>query len=160
MCTHVYILQPACPARSSTALIPPFCLDGLLPAGLHRATETETLARFAVGSPERKRLGRTVSHWLRLSRSAGSKRFCLNGSFVTAKEVPNDVDAVVWLGADFAERMTRGNVDAIVLAEILGARADEHLFAAEDGRDWNDWIDFFSRTNDSSVRKGLVEVML
>ena len=79
---------------------------------------------------------------------------------MTAKEVPNDVDAVVWLGADFAERMTRGNVDAIVLAEILGARADEHLFAAEDGRDWNDWIDFFSRTNDSSVRKGLVEVML
>ena len=141
-------------------MIPPFCLDGLLPAGLHRATETETLARFAVGSPERKRLGRTVSHWLRLCRSAGSKRFCLNGSFVTAKEVPNDVDAVVWLGADFAERMTRGNVDAIVLAEILGARADEHLFAAEDGRDWNDWIDFFSRTNDSSVRKGLVEVML
>jgi hypothetical protein len=79
---------------------------------------------------------------------------------VTAKEVPNDVDAVVWLGADFAERITRGNVDAIVLAEILGTRADEHLFAAEDGRDWDDWIDFFGRTNDPSVRKGLVEVML
>ena len=28
------------------------------------------------------------------------------------------------------------------------------------GRDWDDWIDFFGRTNDPSVRKGLVEVML
>lgn len=36
----------------------------------------------------------------------------------------------------------------------------EHLFAAEDRRDWDDWIGFFSRTIDPTVRKGLVEVTL
>jgi len=34
---------------------------------------------------------------------------------VTAKEVPNDADAVVLLGPDFATRIARGNVDAILL---------------------------------------------
>jgi hypothetical protein len=144
----------------STAVIPPFRLDGLLPKGLHQASEFDVIARFAIGTPERKRLGRTVAHWLRLCRSAGAKRFCLNGSFVTAKEAPNDADAVVWLGPDFTERIAKGNLDAIELADLLGTRADHHIFAAEDGRDWDDWIDFFTRTTDPSVRKGLVEVTL
>ena len=141
-------------------MIPPFRLDGLLPKGLHRASEFDVIARFAIGTPERKRLGRTVAHWLRLCRSAGAKRFCLNGSFVTAKEAPNDADAVVWLGPDFTERIAKGNLDAIELADLLGTRADHHIFAAEDGRDWDDWINFFTRTTDPSVRKGLVEVKL
>ena len=47
-----------------------------------------------------------------------------------------------------------------LLAEILDSRPNEHLFAAEDRRDWDDWIDFFSRTIDPTVRKGLVEVTL
>ena len=63
-------------------------------------------------------------------------------------------------GPDFATRIARGNVDAILLAEILDSRPNEHLFAAEDRRDWDDWIDFFSRTIDPTVRKGLVEVTL
>jgi hypothetical protein len=98
--------------------------------------------------------------WIRLCRSAGATRLCVDGSFVTAKEVPNDADAVVLLGPDFATRIARGNVDAILLAEILDSRPNEHLFAAEDRRDSDDWIDFFSRTIDPTVRKGLVEVTL
>ena len=116
--------------------------------------------RFAAGSVERKRLGRHISRWMRLCRSSGALRFCLNGSFVTAKESPNDADAVVLLGSDFADRVARGNLDAIELSEILGMRPTEHLFAAEDRRDWDDWIHFFSRTSDPATRKGLVEVVL
>ena len=141
-------------------MIPPFLPDGRLPEGLHIASEGETLSRFATGSPQRSLLGRTISHWIRLCRSAGATRLCVDGSFVTAKEVPNDADAVVLLGPDFATRIARGNVDAILLAEILDSRPNEHLFAAEDRRDWDDWIDFFSRTIDPTVRKGLVEVTL
>ena len=73
---------------------------------------------------------------------------------------PNDADAVVLLGTDFADRVARGNLDAIELSEILGMRPTEHLFAAEDRRDWDDWIHFFSRTSDPATRKGLVEVVL
>ncbi|MFM8952999.1 MAG: hypothetical protein ACKOOF_08080 [Planctomycetaceae bacterium] len=41
-----------------------------------------------------------------------------------------------------------------------GRERNEHLFAAEDRPDWDDWIDFFSRTIDPTVREGLVEVTL
>jgi len=142
------------------ALIPPFLPTGFLPEGMHEAFEGEVMDRFAAGSVERKRLGRQISRWMRLCRSSGALRFCLNGSFVTAKEAPNDADAVVLLGSDFADRVARGNLDAIELSEILGMRPTEHLFAAEDRRDWDDWIHFFSRTNDPAIRKGLVEVVL
>jgi hypothetical protein len=127
---------------------------------MHEAFEGEVMDRFAAGAAERKRLGRQVSRWIRLCRSSGARRFCLNGSFVTAKESPNDADAVVLLGPEFADRVARGNLDAIELAEILGMRPAEHLFAAEDHRDWDAWIHFFSRTSDPATRKGLVEVLL
>ena len=69
-------------------------------------------------------------------------------------------DAVVWLGADFSDLVERGHPDAVELAEILGMRPMEHLFAAEDRRDWDDWINFFSRTSGSATKKGLIEVLL
>jgi hypothetical protein len=141
-------------------LIPQFQPNGFLPEGLHEAFEGEVMDRFATGSVARKRFGRQVGRWMRLCRSAGALRFCLNGSFVTAKESPNDADAVVLLGQDFADRIARGNLDAIELSEVLGMRPTEHLFAAEDRRDWDDWIQFFSRTSDPPSRKGLVEVLL
>lgn len=141
-------------------LIPQFLPNGLLPEGLHEAIEAEVLGRFADVSVERKRLGRQISRWLQLCRSCRVRRFCLNGSFVTAKASPHDADAVVWLGADFSDLVERGHPDAVELAEILGMRPMEHLFAAEDRRDWDDWINFFSRTSESATKKGLIEVLL
>ena len=40
-------------------------------------------------------------------------------------------------------------------------RRPEEIFAAEDLDDWNDWINFFSRTRKADDRhKGLVEIVL
>jgi len=141
-------------------VIPSFGTNGLLPEGLHSASEAEVLSRFAIGSLERQRLGRTAVRWIGLCRSVDARRFCLNGSFATAEPVPNDVDAVVWLSEDFSHRVSIGNADACELAGILLNNADEHLFAAGNRRDWEDWIRFFSRTRNPAVLKGLVEVDL
>lgn len=44
---------------------------------------------------------------------------------------------------------------------MLLTRRPEELFAAEDRRDWDDWIESFSRTRESdSRRKGIVEIEL
>lgn len=44
---------------------------------------------------------------------------------------------------------------------MLLTRRPEELFAAEDEEDWNEWIDFFSRTREANSRhKGLVEIEL
>lgn len=75
-------------------MIPQFTADGLLPRGAHPATLEEVLERFG-GNERRRQLLRGLSEALRLLRSAGCRRVYINGSFVTAKERPNDID-VCW----------------------------------------------------------------
>jgi hypothetical protein len=44
---------------------------------------------------------------------------------------------------------------------MLLTRHPEEIFAAEDRRDWDDWLEFFSRTRESDGRrKGVVEIEL
>lgn len=44
---------------------------------------------------------------------------------------------------------------------MLLIRRPEELFAAEDEADWDDWVEFFSRTREADGRrKGLVEIKL
>ena len=44
---------------------------------------------------------------------------------------------------------------------MLLTRNPEEIFAAEDVHDWDDWVEFFSRTREpDGRRKGLVEVEL
>ncbi|MFO7905993.1 MAG: DUF6932 family protein [Planctomycetota bacterium] len=97
----------------------------------------------------------------RIVRTVAAKRLFVDGSFVTAKPDPNDVDAVVWLGDDFLDRVSRGDVEAVELEMMLVTRQPEEIFAAEDRRDWDDWVEFFSRTREADERrKGVVEVEL
>jgi hypothetical protein len=140
-------------------MIPDFRDDRYLPEGLHVATEAEVTFRFGTDTPRRKRLALRLRRWIELSRAVSAKRLFVDGSFVTAKPEPNDVDAVVWLPDDFAQRVSNGQPEAIELETMLLTRHPEEIFAAEDRRDWDDWLEFFSRTREANGRrKGVVEV--
>lgn len=90
-----------------------------------------------------------------------AKRLFVDGSFVTAKEHPNDVDAVVQLPDDFRDQLISGSDAAVELEEMLLTRQPQEIFAEEDDGDWDDWLEFFSRTRESDQRrKGLIEVEL
>ena len=142
-------------------MIPGFRDDGYLPDGLHIATDVDVAFRFGTSTNQRRRLALRLRRWIELSRIVGAKRLFIDGSFVTAKNDPNDVDAVVWLPDDFAERVSRGDLEAVELETMLLTRRPEEIFAAEDRRDWDDWLEFFSRTREADGRrKGLVEVEL
>ena len=142
-------------------MIPDFREDGYLPEGLHLATAAEITFRFGTATPRRRRLAVRLRRWIELSRSVAAKRLFVDGSFVTAKPEPDDIDAVVWLGDDFVDRVNRGDVAAIELEMMLVTRQPEEIFAAEDRRDWDDWVEFFSRTREADGRrKGVVEVEL
>jgi len=142
-------------------MIPDFRDDGYLPEGLHLATEGEITFRFGTSTSRRRRLALRLRRWIEVSRSVSAKRLFVDGSFVTAKPEPNDVDAVVWLADDFVDRVARGDSEAIELETMLLTRRPEEIFAAEDRRDWDDWVEFFSRTREvDGRRKGIVEVEL
>jgi hypothetical protein len=85
----------------------------------------------------------------------------VDGSFVTAKEQPNDIDSVILLPTDFSQQLERESAPALEIEEMVLTRRPEELFAAEDETDWQEWVAFFSQTREADRRrKGLVEIRL
>lgn len=141
--------------------IPQFRFDGYLPEAVYLASEAEVLFRFGSSTRRRRRLALRLRLWVELVRRIGGRRLLIDGSFVTAKDNPNDIDAVVLLPTDFQEQIDRGIESALELEEMLLTRRPEEIFAAEDETDWNEWVDFFRRTREADGRrKGLVEITL
>jgi len=142
-------------------MIPPFRDDGYLPDGLHLATEAEVVFRFGAPSRRRRRLALRLRRWIELARQTAARRLLVDGSFVTAKNEPDDVDAVILIASDFQDQIENGIELALELEEMLMSRRPEEIFAAEDETDWNEWVEFFSRTREfDGRRKGIVEVIL
>lgn len=142
-------------------MIPDFRNDGYLPEGLHLATDAEVTFRFGTLTPRRRRLALRLRRWIELSCAVAARRLFVDGSFVTSKQAPYDVDAVVWLPDDLLQRVSNGQLEAIELETMLLTRHPEEMFAAEDRRDWDDWLEFFGRTREADGRrKGVVEIEL
>jgi len=141
--------------------IPEFREDVYLPEGVWRASETEAVFRFGASSRRRRRRVLRVRRWIELARDIGVRRFLLDGSFVTSKPEPGDVDAVVLLPLDFEQKIDEGNASALEVEAMLLTRHPQELFAAEDHTDWDAWVQFFGRTRAADGReKGLVEIDL
>ncbi len=144
-----------------TSPIPPIGVDGYLPEGVYICSEADVIFRFGSSSRHRRRLAIRVRRWIELGRQVGATRLLVDGSFVTAKVAPQDVDTVILLPQDFSRQLEQDHPPALELEEMLLTRRPEEIFAAEDETDWEDWISFFSLTREPDRRrKGLVEISL
>ena len=141
--------------------IPPLRFDGHLPEGVYSATITEVARRFGSSTPRRKVLMKRLTHWVRLSQSVGAKRLLIDGSFVSAKENPGDVDVIVQTTLMYYSLRARNDKNALELAAIIDSRKPEELFEVDNNDDWDDWVKFFGINKEfSRVRKGMLEVKL
>ena len=148
-------MSPPSPRLSS------FRPDGYLPEGLFICSEAEVLFRFGTSNRRRRRLALRLRRWIALGQQVKAPRLLVDGSFVTAKEEPHDIDTVIFLPMDFYQQIEREYEPALELEEMLLTRRPEEIFAAEDEADWNEWVAFFSRTREPDGRhKGLVEILL
>jgi len=133
--------------------------EGYIPPTL-TCTEAEVDWWFGLNGRRRELLER-IHTWISLARAVKAKRLLLDGSFVTAKDKPGDVDAVVLLPEDFRDQLRAGYPKAVELYDILRTREPKELFAAEAEDDWWRWVEFFGRTREANGRrKGLIEVTL
>lgn len=139
--------------------IPPFRTDGYLPEGLHLASEGEILSRFGIGSARRRHLAVQLGRWIELAREVGAPRLAINGSFVTAKADPGDLDAVILLPSDFRLQVAQSMPAAIELDATFANRSRGDLFPAESIAIFDGWVSFFSRTREPDGRRqGIAEI--
>ena len=82
--------------------LPAFNQEGDMPPGVHRATLAEVLERFGQGSVQRCAVADRLNRVYQLVASTGQlARLVVFGSFVTAKDDPNDVDIILLMEDTF-----------------------------------------------------------
>lgn len=107
--------------------LPAFNQEGDLPPGVHRTTLAEVLERFGKGSLQRRAVAERLNRLYQLALSTGQlARFVVFGSFVTAKEEPNDVDIVLLMEDTFDLASVTGEA-AFVFQHL---EADAHFGAS------------------------------
>ena len=146
--------------------IPSLNASGLLPLGIHEATLDEIRDRFGVFQESDRR----IQLFSRLGQLVvglrGSKLFValiVDGSFVTAKPQPEDIDLIVVLHRDHDWSADLGPQEyALVSRPALRRKFGfDVLLAAEGGADYERYIEFFGRLrDDASARKGMVRIIL
>lgn len=142
--------------------IPPLQEDGLLPPGLFLAEVDEIEERFGRSTPRRKELFERLMMFIELAQHCRAVRMFVNGSFVTAKPEPGDVDVVIWLDERVYELLLEnGDHKCLHLEQMFKTREPGEAFPVFEELTWNEWIDFFSLLREHPNKsKGLVEVKL
>jgi hypothetical protein len=82
-------------------MIPALNDKGYLPPGIHRATLGQLLERFGHGSEQRLAQAESLRWLIPVCIRAGITRLLVNGSFVTNRAEPNDVDCALLQGPSY-----------------------------------------------------------
>ena len=129
----------------------PHCNDhGYLPPGIHRATVEEIATRFGQESELRQAQMESLRWLVDLARRAGAQRIVVNGSFVTDKLEPNDVDCVLLIGPNFPR-------DTTAEGELLGGLPFLNLELV-DAEGFQQFTERTFATDRDLIPKGMIEV--
>jgi hypothetical protein len=130
-------------------MIPGFDQHGNLPPGIYSCSLQELVERFGHGSPEREVETKELVRFVDWAKEAGVRRLLVNGSYITTKAQPNDVDLVILLDSD--EALPK---DEEIKWPFL------HILIAADEADLQSWADEDFGSDRQDRRKGIVEVIL
>jgi predicted nucleotidyltransferase len=146
-------------------VLPPFTERGTLPPGIHPARPEEIADRFGrfQRSEQRPRLMAILREFIDEVRSSRwIQRLFLAGSFVTAREEPNDIDVLLVFerGAQFIEVLPHeyNVLDQSGALRRFGPAIDLHV-VEEDSEAMERVLRFFQRARSGNA-VGIVEVTL
>jgi hypothetical protein len=134
--------------------------DGTLPRGLHGANLKEIREAFGGRTARRVELMLSLEGAVKRAWKAGARRILVDGSFITRKPEPRDVDLVILVDDEFERRLGRRDKNAMFIAERARDRHPKmlDLFLAIDDEEWASWVKLFEQ-DVWFGRKGLVEVV-
>ncbi len=142
-------------------MIPAFGAGGNLPPGIHPASWDEIVTRYATNTRRRELLDGLLDA-LRSLKAAGCRVAYLDGSFVTAKELPGDFDACWEVAGVDASRLDRGLLDFSNRRAAQKARYGGELFPAETAAEpaGTTFLDYFQHDRDTGQPKGIIAIDL
>ena len=142
-------------------MIPEFNKYGNLPAGIYKSSITCIEKKFGTNSEKRILLFNNFRKFLELISpfKVKIKHLMVDGSFVTLKETPGDIDCIMVIENNF--RFTPEIVEELSNSKKLYKLYNIHLFMFEEKNteSCKGMLNFFSKDKELKP-KGLVEVIL
>lgn len=146
--------------------IPRLDENGLLPLGVHDCSMDELEVRFGgfQGIDQRSQLMAKLEGFLAEARTSGIVREVLvDGSFVTGKAVPNDVDLIVVVAEnhDFASDLLPLAYNVVSKRRVQRRYGFDILVAREGSVEYDKWVQFFQQVRlEPAIGKGILRVRL
>ena len=146
--------------------IPALNPDGLLPADIFDCTLVEVRERFGAfrGAERRVWLFARLEELVLAMRSSGLfESIIVDGSFATAKPLPNDVDLIAVLrpGHNFERDLPMSEYSLVSRALLRRRFGFDVTVAERDSPLYRTYVEFFSRVREApELRKGLLRVRL
>jgi hypothetical protein len=134
-------------------MLPAFDEFGNLPPGFHPCTVEELTARYGHGSPEREVETAELARFITWARQAGIARVLVDGSYITSKVAPNDIDLVILPGPGYPDL-------AGALGNVAGQWPFLHVQVAVDVADLDQWASVEFGKDRERHPKGIVEIVL
>lgn len=138
--------------------IPPLDNDGLLPVGVHLCTIEEVAATFGRFERSDRRIqlvGRLKRYFAELQSVDLVKFLILDGSFVTSREEPGDIDILLALhsDADLSKDLPPYVLNAISKKSVSKRFGFDLLPASEGSDEYQKYLEFFSQVKGQSGRR-------
>lgn len=139
--------------------------DGFLPEGVHDATIDEIREQFGTfqRTDRRQGLWRHFEEFVADIRSTGLvQRIIINGSFVTAKDDPSDIDLilVLKLSHDFTTDLRPFEYNVLSRRQVRRRHKFDVLVAREESPEYAEYIGFFQQVKGlPNRRKGVLTLL-
>jgi hypothetical protein len=146
--------------------IPSFDKHGFLPAGVYDCTLDEIKGRFGRFelNDRRPALFERLSDFVREAGATGFVRFLLvDGSFVTARLDPNDIDLVVVLlrNHDLTAELLPGQYNVVSRRRVQRRYGFDIVSVREESVEYDEAVAFFTQVRHApALRKGMLRLAL
>ena len=144
--------------------IPEFDQHGLLPVGVHDCTLEELEARLGCFQTTDRRpvLFAKLKAFVSEARASGIVRWLVvDGSFVTASALPNDIDLVLVVAAehDFAADLNPTAYNVVSKRRVHRQYGFDLLVARDGSVEHRRWVEFFQQERLAPhLRKGILRL--
>ena len=147
-------------------MLPPFNQHGLLPEGIHGCTLEEAEARFGTfqSSDRRPQLwAKFKQFFIQAKASRIIEELLLDGSFVTAKPDPNDIDLVVVMFAshDFGHDLLPDQYNLLAEQRVRRAYGFDIVVVKNESQNLAWAVEFFAQVRQRpALKKGFIRIKL